>query len=230
MVLDVMYLLLMLPGLVIMLWAQHKVRQAYNAYRRVPNWAGITGAQAARLILDGQGLYDVPVEVTAGQLTDHYDPRHRVLRLSPEVYRQPSVAALGIAAHEAGHAIQHARAYAPLQVRSALVPVAGVGSNLGFVLIITGLALQTLELAWAGVGFFAFATLFALVTLPVEFDASWRAQNALARMGLVTGSEAQGVSQVLNAAAWTYVAGFAISVLQLLYWISVVGSARRSTA
>ncbi len=230
MVLEALYLLVMLPGLLIMLWAQQKVRRAYHAYRRVPNWARISGAQAARLILDGQGLYDVPVEITPGQLTDHYDPRHRILRLSPEVYRQPSVAALGIAAHEAGHAIQHARAYAPLQMRSALVPLAGAGSNLGFVLILIGLAFQMLELAWAGVGFFAFATLFALITLPVEFDASRRAQEALTRMGLVTGHEAQGVSQVLNAAAWTYIAGFVISVLQLLYWISVVGSARRSTA
>ncbi|MDP9473059.1 MAG: zinc metallopeptidase [Chloroflexota bacterium] len=168
----------------------------------------------------------MPVEITAG----HYAPRHRVLRLSQEVYRQPSVAALGIAAHEAGHAIQHARAFAPLQVRSALAPLAGGSSNLGFVLIISGLALQTLELTWAEVGFFAFATLLALVTLPVEFDASRRAQEALTRMGLVTRSEGQGIGQVLNAAAWTYVAGFAISALQLLYWISVVGSGRRSTA
>jgi Zn-dependent membrane protease YugP len=154
--------------------------------------------------------------------------------LSQGVYNVRSIAAIGIAAHEAGHAIQHAKAYAPLKVRTAIVPAVNIGSNLGFLLLILGLMIQVTELSWLGVGLFALTTIFALITLPVEFDASRRAKLALAQVGLVDGGvrggeEARGGASVLNAAAWTYVAGFAASLLQLLYWVSILtGNGRRS--
>jgi Zn-dependent membrane protease YugP len=225
---DYTYFLFMIPGLLFMLWAQNKVRGSYAKFSKVRNSQGITGAQAARLVLDSSGLYNVPVEAIPGELTDHYDPRHRVLRLSQGVYGVPSVAAIGIAAHEAGHAIQHAKAYAPLQVRTAIVPIVNIGSNLAWIVIVLGLLIGQLGLAWVGVGLFALATIFALITLPVEFDASRRAKAALSAGGYVDLQESQGVAKVLDAAAWTYIAGFAASVLQLLYWISLVSGARRS--
>jgi Zn-dependent membrane protease YugP len=228
------YFLFILPGVFFSLWAQHRVRSAYSKYSQIPNKRGITGAQAARAVLDSNGLTDVPIEMIPGQLTDHYDPRKRVLRLSQEVYSRPSIAAIGIAAHEAGHAIQHARAYTPLKVRTAIVPAVGIGSNVGFILILIGLLINATGLAWVGVALFALATVFAFVTLPVEFDASRRAKQALVQVGIVDdgvggGTESQGVAAVLNAAAWTYVAGFATSLLTLLYYISLVtGSSRRN--
>ncbi|HEY8448699.1 MAG TPA: zinc metallopeptidase [Thermomicrobiales bacterium] len=228
---DPMYLIFMLPGILFMLWAQSKTRGAYQKYSRVRNSMGITGAEAARRVLQSSGIYDVQIEPVAGELTDHYDPRSRKLRLSQGVYGVPSVAAIGIAAHEAGHAIQHAKGYAPLQVRTAIVPAVNIGSNLGFILLLIGIVIGITELAWVGVGLFALTTVFALLTLPVEFDASRRARAELARLGLVDGgvaggSESKGVAQVLNAAAWTYIAGFAISVLQLLYYVSLIAGRR----
>jgi uncharacterized protein len=231
---DPTYLLFIIPGLLFMLWAQSKVRGTYAKYSRVPNAAGATGAQAAREVLNTNGLYDVQVEPIPGELTDHYDPRTRVLRLSQGVYNVRSIAAIGIAAHESGHAIQHAKAYGPLKVRTAIVPAANFGSTFGFILLLIGIFTGITGLAWAGVGLFALTTVFALITLPVEFDASRRAKLALAQVGLVDGGvrggeEAKAVAGVLNAAAWTYVAGFAASLLQLLYWVSVLtGSSRRS--
>lgn len=226
MIFDYTYFLFMIPGMLFMLWAQSKVKGTYNKYSKVENHQRLTGAQAARAVLDSNGLYNVPVEAVRGQLSDHYDPRHRVLRLSEGVYGVPSVAAIGIAAHEAGHAIQHAKAYAPLQLRTAIVPAVNIGSNFAWVLILLGLFIGQLQLAWAGVALFGLATVFALITLPVEFDASRRARLALSNLGLVDVTEGQGVAKVLNAAAWTYIAGFAASVLQLLYWVSVVSGAR----
>jgi hypothetical protein len=228
---DPMYFVFMIPGLLFMLWAQFKVRGAYKRFRQVPNARGLTGAQAARRILDANGLHDVPVERTPGELSDHYDPRARALRLSDGVYAEPSVAALAIAAHEAGHAIQHARAYAPLQARTAIVPVVNIGSNLGFIVLFAGLLLSSPGLAWFGVVLFALATAFALLTLPVEFDASRRAKEALLQLGFVDGgvgggSESRGVATVLGAAAWTYVAGFAASLLTLLYYVGLVTGMR----
>jgi uncharacterized protein len=228
-----LYIIFMLPGLIFSLWAQSRVKGAYNKYSQVRNERGLTGAQAARMVLDSNGLTDVPIVPTSGQLTDHYDPRKRVLALSQGVYGVPSVAAIGIAAHEAGHAIQHARAYAPLKARTAIVPAVSIGSRLGIIVLIVGLAIQSTGLAWAGVALFALTTVFAFITLPVEFDASHRAKEALVRVGLVDGgvqggSESKAVAAVLNAAAWTYIAGFATSLLQLLYWVSVVsGSSSR---
>jgi len=227
------YLVFMIPGILFMLWAQSRVKGAYAKYSRVRNAAGVTGAQAARRVLDSQGLNDVPIEQIAGELTDHYDPRTRVLRLSQGVYGVPSIAAIGIAAHEAGHAIQHARAYAPLKARTAIVPVVNIGSNLGFLVLFLGLILNQIGLAWAGVGLFGLSTVFALLTLPVEFDASRRAKEALVQVGLVDngvrgGEESRGVAATLDAAAWTYVAGFAASVLTLLYYVmQVMGMSSR---
>ena len=227
MIFDPMYFVFMLPGLLFMLWAQNKVKSTYAKFSKVRNMDGLTGAQAARRILDNNGLTDVPVEQIPGELTDHYDPRKRVLRLSQGVYGVPSVAAVGIAAHEAGHAIQHSKAYAPLKARTAIVPVVNIGSNLGFIVIFAGLIMQLQPLAWLGVGLFALATIFALITLPVEFDATRRAKQALASTGMVTVQEGQGVSKVLDAAAWTYIAGFAASLLTLLYYVSLVTGMRR---
>jgi len=221
------YILFMLPGLLFSLWAQSRVKGAYSKYGKIPNAAGVTGAQAARKVLDANGLYDVPIQPIAGQLTDHYDPRKRTLSLSDGVYNANSIAAIGIAAHEAGHAIQHQQGYAPMKARTAIVPAVSIGSNLGIILVIAGLLLSFTGLAWAGVALFGLTTVFAFVTLPVEFDASARAKKALVSVGLVDGgvgrgAEATGVSAVLNAAAWTYIAGFATSLLTLLYYVSLV--------
>ncbi len=224
---DPMYFVFMLPGLLFMLWAQSKVKGNYAKYSKVRVQNGMTGAQAARALLDNNGLYNVPVEAVPGELTDHYDPRKRVLRLSQGVFNVPSVAAVGIAAHEAGHAIQHAKAYAPLQVRTAIVPAVGIGSNVGFGILFLGFIMQSFNLALIGVLLFALTTVFALITLPVEFDASRRAKESLRNMGLVDVGEGQGVAKVLDAAAWTYIAGFAASLLTLLYYVSLLTGMRR---
>jgi Zn-dependent membrane protease YugP len=230
---DPMYFVFMLPGLLFMLWAQSKVKGNYGKYSKVRNSSNVTGAQAARQVLDSQGLYDVQIEQIPGELSDHYDPRDRTLRLSQGVYSVPSIAAIGIAAHEAGHAIQHAKSYAPLKFRTALVPAVTLGSNLGFIVLLAGFFMGIVGLAWAGVALFALSTVFALVTLPVEFDATKRAKAALVNVGLVDngrrdGEESQGVAKVLDAAAWTYIAGFASSVLTLLYYVMLVSGMRRS--
>lgn len=223
----------MIPGLVFSLWAQSKVKNAYQKYSRVPNTAGVTGAQAARAVLDSSGLRDVAIEAIPGELSDHYDPRTRILRLSQGIYGVKSVAAMGVAAHEAGHAIQHKERYTALQLRTAIVPAVSIGSRFGFIVLILGLLIGVTELAWAGVALFALTTVFAFITLPVEFDASKRAKAALVSVGLVDGgvaggAESKGVSSVLDAAAWTYIAGLVASILSLLYWVSLVsGGGRR---
>lgn len=229
-----MYLMFMLPGFLLAFWAQHKVKSAYEKYSKVPNMAGMSGAEAARRILDSQGLQSVPVEATKGVLSDHYDPRSRTLVLSNDVYSGRSVAAVAIAAHEAGHAIQHQQAYAPLRARTAIVPAVSIGSKFGFLVLIAGVMLGSLTIGWIGVALFALATLFALITLPVEFNASARARVALVQAGIVDGGiaggqESKGVDTVLSAAAWTYVAGFLASLLSLLYWIMLLtgGNSRR---
>ena len=228
MIFDPLYFLFMLPGLAFMLWAQSKVKGNYNRYSKVRNMQGITGAEAARRVLDSNGLFDVPVEAIPGELTDHYDPRKRALRLSQGVYGVPSVAAIGIAAHEAGHAIQHAKKYAPLQARTAIVPLVGIGSNIGYLMIFAGLFFGLgRDIAIIGIMLFALATVFALITLPVEFDATRRAKQSLAAAGMVDVQEGQGVAKVLDAAAWTYIAGFAASLLTLLYYVMLVFGGRR---
>ena len=226
--LDPLYLILALPGLLLGLWAQMRVKGTFNRYAKVRTARNLTGAEIARHLLDSQGLHDVRVEETQGFLSDHYDPRSRVLRLSPDVYRTPSVAAAGVAAHEMGHALQHSAGYAPLQLRSAIVPVVQFGSSLAPILILIGFLLQFTALAWVGVILFGGAVVFSLVTLPVEFDASRRAKALLTQSGIVTHEEAGGVSAVLNAAGWTYVAAAIAAIGQLLYYVLLLtGGSRR---
>lgn len=222
MIFDPLYIILMLPTIGLMMWAQHKVKSTFSKYSEVPNQQRLTGAEAARQILNSHGLHDVPVEAVSGQLSDHYDPRSRTLRLSEPVYNQRSVAALGIAAHEAGHALQHAQGYLPLRARGALAPAASIGSNFGFFMVLGGIIIGLTQLAWLGVAFFALGTLFALITLPVEFNASSRAMAQLQSMGFVDRTEYDQNQKVLNAAAWTYIAGFAAAAVQLLYFIMLI--------
>ncbi len=224
---DPLYLIISLPALLLALVAQWRVQAAINKYSRVHTGRGATGAGVARAILDGYGLQHVAVERTQGFLGDHYDPLSRTLRLSPGVYDTPSVAAVGIAAHETGHALQHAEGYWPLQARSAIVPVVQFGSYLGPVVFMLGWLLQMTPLAWAGVILFAGVAVFALVTLPVEFDASRRAKELLAGQGYVWGEELTGVTRVLDAAALTYVAGLAQALSTLLYYIFLLTGFRR---
>ena len=226
---DPLWFLFSLPALILMLWAQAKTRGAYSKYSEVRNMLGVPGWQVARTILDSNGLRDVEIEEVPGELSDHYDPTTRVLRLSPGVARVPSVAAMGIAAHEVGHAIQHATGYVPLKARSGFVPLVNFGSTIGYLAILGGFLLQASGLVWVGIALFSFGALFALITLPVEFDASSRAMAALQSNGLVTQVEYDGARAVLNAAAWTYVAGFLQAFSQLLYFIFVaLGMSRRS--
>lgn len=217
-----LYLLLSLPALVLGLWAQWRTQSAFRRNAQIRTARGLTGAQVARTVLDGNGLYDVRVERVGGFLSDHYDPAKRVLRLSPDVHDGQSLSAAGVAAHEAGHAIQHKLGYAPLQLRSAMVPTVQVGSWIGPLIFMLGFflagALGT-TLAWIGVALFAAVALFALVTLPVEFDASRRAKQQLVASGIVIGNEMRGVNAVLDAAAMTYVAGAAQAISTLMYYV-----------
>lgn len=214
---DPLYFLFIAPALLLSLWAQYRVRATYQAAQRVP--APLSGAAAARHILDSAGLHDVVVEEVAGFMSDHYDPRKKVLRLSPEVHRSRSMAAVGIAAHESGHALQDAHHYAPLAIRSAAVPAASFASGPGLWILILGVMLQKPPLIMIGIGLFSVVVLFQLINLPVEFDASRRAKAQLATLGIVSGEEMRWVSSVLNAAAWTYVAATLQAVLTLLYYL-----------
>jgi Zn-dependent membrane protease YugP len=225
---DPLYFVFLAPALLLMLYAQWRVRTVIGKYGEIPNRRGLTGAQVARAILDRNGLFDVPVELTPGELTDHYDPLRRVVRLSEPVYYGRSVAALGVAAHETGHAIQHKIGYVPLQLRTAIVPAVNIGTNIGWILMLLGIVIGISGLAWVGVILFSLGTLFALLTLPVEFDASRRALALLTTMGTVDRTEEGQAREVLNAAALTYVAGLVMAVLNLLYWISLVSGIRRS--
>ena len=224
---DPIYWLLAIPGLLLGLWAQMRVKGTYNKYAQVRTSRNLTGAEVARYLLDNQGLQDVRIEETKGMLTDHYDPRSRVLRLSTDVYRTPSVSAAGVAAHETGHALQHAARYAPLQLRSAIVPAVQISSSIAPILILIGFLLRFTALAWVGVILFAGAVVFALITLPVEFDASRRAKTLLNQSGLVMGEELRGVDKVLDAAGLTYVAAAVAAVGQLLYYVLLLGGGSR---
>jgi len=225
---DPIYLIFMVPAFILMAITSWYVRHANTKWSQVRASSGLTGAQAAQRLISTGNLYGVQVQGTPGELTDHYDPRNKTLFLSNGVANVPSVAAVAIAAHELGHALQDAEEYFPMKVRSALVPVVNIGSNLGWFLIIIGLVLNFIQLAWIGVFVFAGGALFALATLPVEFNASARAKQLLAQTGIVqTDEEIRGVNQVLNAAALTYVAGLVTAILQLLYYVFLVGGRRR---
>lgn len=212
---------LLIPGLLLGLYAQYKLSQVYKKYIQAPVSTGLTGAQAAREILDRSGLREVPIREVSGHLSDHYDPMKRALCLSSENYHGRSLAALGVAAHEAGHALQHKAAYAPLKIRMALVPITGFASQAVFWVLILGILMNLTPFVWAGVGLFAVITLFQLVTLPVEFDASKRAKQQLVKFGLIQQQEITGVTKVLNAAALTYVAAMVQSLFTLLQFILI---------
>jgi uncharacterized protein len=217
MIFDINYLLIVAPAILLALWAQMMVKSAYARAQQQP--AALSGAAAARYVLDSAGLQNVDIEMTPGHLSDHYDPRHKVLRLSQEVYQSRSLAAVGIAAHEAGHAIQDARHYAPLVIRNLAVPAAGFGSSVGWILAVVGLIFTYPPLLYLGIFFFSAVVFFQVVNLPVEFNASSRAKAELATLGIVGPNEMPYVRKVLSAAALTYVAATFQVILQLLYLI-----------
>lgn len=217
---------LLIPAVILAIYAQVKVKSTFNKFLDVPAASGKTGAQVARELLDGNHLSDVPIELTPETLSDHYDPRSRVLRLSPEVYHGRSLASLGVAAHETGHAIQHAHAYVPLSVRNAIFPVASFGSNLGYILFFIGLVFGGNKfLIDLGIILFSFFVFFTVLTLPVEFNASSRGLMMLTNTGFLTrGEEEAGARKVLSAAALTYVAAAAMAILQLVRMLLLRGN------
>jgi Zn-dependent membrane protease YugP len=222
------YIVYMLPAMILMMVVQFYVQSAYKKWSKVPARSHMTGSEAAQRLIQRGALYDVRIEGVAGNLTDHYDPRSKVLRLSQGVYQNSSVAALAIAAHELGHAMQDKEDYFPLRFRAALVPAVNIGSYLGWILIFIGLLLGFTQLAILGVVIFSLGALFALATIPVELNASARAKRLLLESGVIVGDdEMRGVNNVLNAAALTYVAALITAVLQLLYFASMVFGGRR---
>lgn len=226
-VFDPRYYLFALPALILGLYAQFKVRSAYQKYLQVRNTRGMAGYEAARRLLEANGLYDVSVNETPGQLSDHYDPRRKALFLSPAVARSATVASLGIVAHEVGHAVQDAANYGPMKLRAGLVPVVQIGSWLGPIIFMAGLFLPIENLSLIGLLLFSGTLVFSLVTLPVEYNASRRAVAMLERSGLLTSYDEQGVRQVLSAAALTYVAAAAQALSTILYYLFILGGRRR---
>ncbi len=226
MYLDPMYFLYVIPPLLLGLWAQMRVKSTFARYSKVASGRNLTGAQAARMLLDSAGLQGVDVERVPGKLSDHYDPRSKTLRLSEGVFGSASIAAVGVAAHEAGHALQDQVNYGPLKLRSAIVPAVRVGGMVGPILFFIGLLLQFTALAWVGIAFFGATALFALVTLPVELNASKRAKQVLVTNGILTSEEVLGVDRVLDAAALTYVAAAVQSLATMLYYISILNRRR----
>jgi len=227
---DPLYLLVMVPGMLLSLWASMRVKSTFHHYSQVASSSGLTGADAARELLRRQNIQGVRVEPVEGFLSDHYDPSSRTLRLSPDVYNGRSLASLGVAAHEAGHAIQHAHNYGPLAFRSMVVRPAMLGSNLGMIVLGLGLATQVSGMVWVGIVLFSAFVIFTLVTLPVEFNASSRAVTALVDGGIISTSEAGDTKKVLDAAALTYVAAAISAVLQLLYFLwraGILGGSRQ---
>ena len=220
---DPMYLVFLAPALALSLWASFRTRWAFNKYQKVRAATGLTGAQAAQRLLDGAGISDVRIVPHQGALSDHYNPANKTLNLSEPVYGSSSIAAIGVACHEAGHAIQHQQHYAPLWVRSLLVPTANIGSTLGYIVMVAGLMMGMMKLFLAGVALFSLVLAFQLVTLPVEFDASARAKRLAVEMGIVTPQEREGIDKVLNAAALTYVAAAVSTLLTLLYYLMRAG-------
>lgn len=220
---DPVYFLFVGPALLLSLIASWLTKSRFNKYSRIRSARGLTGAQAAQMMLDRAGITDVKIEPHQGFLSDHYNPLTKTLALSPDVYSQPSISAIGVACHEAGHAIQHATKYAPLWLRSALVPTAGIGSNIGMFAMMIGLFLSSQGLVLIGAVLFSAVLLFQIVTLPVEFDASSRAKKLAFEYGIVTPGERDGVAKVLNAAAMTYVAGAISTLLTLLYFLFRAG-------
>lgn len=219
MIFDPIYFLFVLPGLGLSIWASARVKRAFNKYSKVRSARGFTGAEAAQALLRGAGITDVRIVRAHGVLSDHYNPINKTLALSEQVYGSDSIAAVGVATHEAGHAIQHARHYAPLWVRSTLVPTANIGSSVGYFVMLIGTFMASTNMVLIGAVLFSAVLLFQIVTLPVEFDASSRAKALIVEHGIVTMQERQGVDRVLNAAALTYVAAAVSTLLTLLYFL-----------
>lgn len=235
---DWSYLVLVVPALLFSLWASARVNSTFKKYSAIRNVRGMTGAEAARAVLNANGVTDVRIEYVSGNLTDHYDPKNKVIRLSQDVYDAATPAAVGVAAHEAGHAAQYAANYLPIRIRVAIIPATNIGSKLSVPLIILGLLLPGLRIfapyteffnliAWIGVACYSLCVLFQLVTLPTEFNASRRAVAAIERCGLLLPEEQQGAKKVLKAAALTYVAALSASLAQLLRLIIIVGGRQR---
>lgn len=220
-------MILVLIGAVLSLWASARMQGAFQKYSGVRSLSGMTGAEAAGRLLRSQGIFDVQIQPVNGRLTDHYDPRTRTVKLSEAVYHQTSIAAIGVAAHECGHAMQDNDGYLPLKLRSAFVPVASLGSNLGIPLIIIGLLIGASPFITVGIWMFSLAVLFQIITLPVEFNASRRAVRLLDSVGILRGPEVEQTKKVLDAAALTYVAAAAGSILQLLRLVLIFGGRRR---
>lgn len=223
---DPLWFMMMGPAMLLAMWAQFKLKSTYAQYSQIGNARGLTGADTARIILDRNGLSNVEIHPVDGELTDHYDPTKRAVFLSEGIYHSHSLAAVGVAAHEVGHAIQHKTAYPPLELRMRVVKTTNIASQAGMILIMIGFFLSASkgsglgsQLLWLGIVLFSSVALFQAITLPVEFDASRRAKDELARLGLVTPQENQHVSKVLSAAALTYVAALASSLMQLMYYV-----------
>lgn len=218
---DPLYIVLVMPAVIFAMWASHRVNSTFKKYSAMMTRSGMTGYDAARRVLDENGLSAVKIERVEGNLTDHYDPRNNIIRLSDSVYNSRSAAAVGVAAHEAGHAIQYAQHYAPIKIRNAIIPVTRIGSTLAFPLVLIGLLLSQssqsyITIAYAGLILFAAVAFFQLVTLPTEYNASSRAIAAIEGAGILTTEEVDGAKRVLSAAALTYVAALAVSLMQLL--------------
>ena len=229
---DWTYIVLVLPAMIFAMWASSRVNKTFEKYQSQHSINNITGAQAARRILDSNGLQNVPIDLITGNLTDNYDPTANVVRLSQSVYNNTSTAAIGIACHEVGHALQYATSYPPVRLRMAIIPVTRIGSRLSVPLIIIGILLGSLSsfftvLAYVGIVFFALSTFFQLITLPVELNASRRALQQIQANGLLYDNELQGAKDVLNAAALTYVAALAVSLTQLIRFLMIIGRRRR---
>lgn len=228
---DWTYIVYVLPAVIFAMWASANVNGTFKKYAKIHSRRGITGAEAARRVLDSKGLTNVRIERVSGNLTDHYDPRTNVIRLSDSVYSDTSEAAIGVACHEAGHAMQYAESYAPIKLRNAIIPVTNIGSRLAMPLILVGIFLSYLSdyliiFAYVGIICFAFSTVFQLVTLPTEFNASRRALSAIDDCGILDSEERSGAKKVLSAAALTYVAALAVSIMQLLRLITLVNRRR----
>lgn len=224
---DYTYIVLLIPAMIFALVAQARVKSAFNKYSQVGTRKNLSGAEAALSVLRANGVFDVSVERTGGSLTDHYDPRENVIFLSESVYDSRSVSAVGVASHEAGHAVQYAEGYSPVKIRSAIIPVCNIGANLSWPLVLIGLVMAFDPLIWAGIILFSTVTFFQLVTLPVEYNASSRALHTMESTGMLYGEENKQAKAVLSAAALTYVAALAVSMANLLRLLSIAGRRNR---
>ena len=224
---DIYYLILILPAFIISLVAQIRVKSTFSKFSKIPTARRLTGAEAAERVLRSHGVYDVRIERVSGNLTDHFDPRSKVIRLSDSVCDASSVAAVGVAAHEAGHAVQYAEKYTPIIIRNKIVPLVNFGSSFSFIALMLGLALSYDFLVYIGIGLFSFACLFQLITLPVELNASNRAMDTIKGEALLENAEAKGARKVLTAAAMTYVAAGVMSIAQLIRLLAIFSNRRR---